>query len=166
MNGPLKRLWELRVEDAMSTDIVTIAAHSTMSEAARRLLQAQVSGAPVVDEQGRCVGVLSGGDFVKRDAQRSEGPEAALEFDPVQGYQVQSEANDLVCNQMSVAVQTIDPHLPLLEAARYMCLQHVHRLIAVDDSHRPIGVVSSLDLSAAVLKIIEEENQGHEPLPR
>ena len=50
--------------DLMSPTVVTIPQDMSLRGAARLLAQADVSGAPVVDAAGRCVGVLSARDFV------------------------------------------------------------------------------------------------------
>jgi predicted transcriptional regulator len=44
----------------------------------------------------------------------------------------------------------------LLHAARIMCDQHIHRLIAVDRIGRPEGIVSSLDVVAALVQAVDE----------
>ena len=47
------------VKDLMSTDIVTVGDAMTTDEVARYLIEHEMSGAPVVDEQGHLVGVVS-----------------------------------------------------------------------------------------------------------
>jgi CBS domain-containing protein len=49
----------------MSRDVVTVPREMSLQQAARVLRRAGVSGAPVVDGQGRCVGVLSAADFLR-----------------------------------------------------------------------------------------------------
>lgn len=68
-NNPLL---ELRACDLMSRDVTTVQAEMPLNEAARRLMKANVRGAPVVDEQGHCVGVLSVSDLARWIATRSE----------------------------------------------------------------------------------------------
>src|SRR5262245_28788033 len=58
-------LLALTAQDVMSREVVTIPRRMSLRDAARLLRQAQVSGAPVVDEQGRCIGVLSAADFLR-----------------------------------------------------------------------------------------------------
>src|SRR5262245_46351255 len=56
----------LTATDLMSRDLVTIPRGMSLRAAAHLLSEAQVSGAPVVDETGRCVGVLSATDFMRQ----------------------------------------------------------------------------------------------------
>jgi len=66
----------LTAEDLMKRDVVTISAEMSLQTAAHLFSQEQISGAPVVDAQGRCIGVLSATDFVRwADA---EGPGAIV----------------------------------------------------------------------------------------
>jgi CBS domain-containing membrane protein len=55
------------VKDAMHTDLVTIAPHVPLTEAARLMVERKVGCLLVVDE-GKLVGVLTEGDFVARFA--------------------------------------------------------------------------------------------------
>src|SRR5262245_46733051 len=55
----------LTAQDVMSREVVTIPQRVSLGDAARLLRRASVSAAPVVDEQGRCVGVLSAADFLR-----------------------------------------------------------------------------------------------------
>src|SRR5438034_1050515 len=59
-----KPLLTLTAADLMSQTVVTVPQEMSLQAAAHLLSQAHVSGAPVVDDRGRCVGVLSATDFV------------------------------------------------------------------------------------------------------
>ncbi len=59
-----KPLFALTAADLMSQSIVMVPAHMTLPAAARLLSQSHITGAPVVDEAGRCIGVLSATDFL------------------------------------------------------------------------------------------------------
>jgi CBS domain-containing protein len=57
---------------------------------------------------------------------------------------------DAVGRYMTTDIVTIGPQTPLPRLARMMLDAHIHRVIVVDDAQRPIGVVSSTDLVAAL----------------
>ena len=59
-----KPLVSLTAEDLMSAPVEVISQEMPLRAAARLLTRAYISGAPVVDAQGRCVGVLSAVDFL------------------------------------------------------------------------------------------------------
>ena len=67
----------LTAGDLMSRDVETIGADLPLRDAAVRLAQLEVHGAPVVDGEGRCVGVLSVTDIARWASRRGE-PNARL----------------------------------------------------------------------------------------
>ena len=164
MNSAIERLLTLRVSDVMNSPVTTVNASSSMAEAARVLAESEITGAPVVDQSGRCVGMLSATDFAMRAFRLAEGGEAfslgwehtlRKEQDDAP-YQIEAIAEDRVNEHMSPAVQTINETASLVNAARVLCREHIHRLIIIDQDERPLGVVSSLDLVAAMVAAIEE----------
>jgi CBS domain-containing protein len=164
MNSAIERLLGLRVSDVMNTPVKTISVNATMAEAAATLAQHEITGAPVVDLQGGCVGILSVTDFALRELrQAGGGARLRLDWEPdvVSGTEhkalrVESYAEDRVGEHMSPAVQTINQTATLINAARVMCREHIHRLVIIDAEERPVGMVSSLDLVAAMVAAVEE----------
>jgi CBS domain-containing protein len=161
----MNRLLSLAVSDVMGREVLTIFAHDTIEQAAAALRSREVSGAPVVDETGRCVGVLTAGDFIRRESLRSSAGGESFrenEFQLTGGehgepLHIDASQSDLVCRYMSRAVQTIRSDALLITAARVMDAEHIHRLIVVDEKGFPVGLVSSMDIVAAVVNSIDEE---------
>ena len=164
MNNAIERLLSRRVADVMNYDVVTISANASMAEAAKKLTQHEISGAPVVDEQGHCVGMLTHADFAHRDSERDARgnlPPHDAEFSvvrdgPDEPFHVEHCPPDTVRHFMSEGVQTIQADALISEAARSMCHGHLHRLVVLDESAHPVGIVSSLDLVAAMMGAIEQ----------
>jgi len=164
MNSAIERLLGLKVKDVMSKQVTTVSAHQTMGEAAGILYKNEITGAPVVDEVRHCVGVGSAADYVRyqaRNAQQSDESfaycghllEPGSEQTPLH---IDPPCSDLVEHYMSSGVQTISAEASLLGAGREMCAAHIHRLPVVDAHDQIIGLVSSLDLTAALIKVFEE----------
>jgi CBS domain-containing protein len=116
----------------------------------------QISGAPVVDEMGECVGVLSATDFMHqlgngaRAACRTMYAVAESVHSPWQLVEMDDLPTDDVSAHMTADPVTVFSGTPIAELARKMTEAHIHRIIVVDGQHRPIGVVSSTDILAAV----------------
>ena len=73
MSTATKRvLAELTANDLMAEDIVLLPEDMPLRQAARLFLRNQIGGAPVVDSQGRCVGVLSSIDFLRMAERRAD----------------------------------------------------------------------------------------------
>jgi len=164
MNSAIERLLSLRVTDVMTESPVQLRAGETMLDAARTLQRHSISGAPVSNDQGQCVGILTAVDFVSHMVTSpAEGAAAGSEVEEVlvqdaagEPYHVETMRRDVVQNFMTEEVRSISKTAPIMEAARAMCESHIHRLVVLDDQNRPSGLVSSIDLVAAMVKAIEE----------
>ena len=58
----------MRISELMTTDVITVGPETPLKEAARRMLEAGVSGLPVTDDDGGLVGIITEADFVKTEA--------------------------------------------------------------------------------------------------
>lgn len=164
MNSAIERLLTLRVSDVMNAPVTTVTESESMASAATTFAKCQITGAPVVDLHGRCVGMLSATDFAMRehrlasnDEQMSGGWQHAIVQDgPDDPIHIETIAEERVSEHMSPAVQTIHDTASLVNAARVMCREHIHRLVIIDEDEHPVGLISSLDLVAAMVAAIEE----------
>jgi CBS domain-containing protein len=150
-----KRLLDLTAADLMSIDVVTIPEPMSLRAAAHRLALAGVTGAPVVDAEGRCVGVLSSMDLVRfldQGLQAARHPRGNVHCycSDWQVADLDLLPEDAVSRYMTSDVVTALPHAGIGELARTMLDAHIHRVIIVDGLGRPIGVISSMDVLAAV----------------
>ncbi len=155
MNSAIERLLGLRVADVMQRDVITVSESDPVAKAAQVLIDAEISGAPVVDVQGRCVGMLSAADFVRQLAIGHEY-EFVVRRHPLAAIEVERKNEDLVASHMTPEVLGIAPEANLVQVARRLCAQHVHRLVVLDPDRRLLGIVSSLDVVAALVAAIEE----------
>jgi CBS-domain-containing membrane protein len=159
MIAPNDRLKTLTVADAMSRGLITISCNSTLSEAADVLCEHQITGAPVVDECGRCVGVISGSDFIHSKAEELDCTSLQHVLNTGRPYGavcIEEVRHDLVRSRMTPYVRTIGENVPLIRAARTMCNDHIHRLIVVDKEARPLGILTSLDMIATFIGVVDE----------
>ena len=122
----------LRVREIMTTEVFTIAASTSIDDAARALSFHRVGGAPVLDH-GRIVGVVSKTDLV--DPRRSSRPGASSVAD--------------VMTRVIYAVREGDP---AMLAVRLMADESIHRIIVVATGGRVAGIVTSLDIVRAVAR--------------
>jgi CBS domain-containing protein len=144
----------LTCRDIMTRDVITVPPELSLSELCRVLSRACISAAPVVDQRGRLLGVVSRND-VLRALSVGRGapglPSSSLHFlglaDTMSGLAEDSEeeAFGQVVDLMTSAVETVAPQTSLRDAARLMSGKRVHRLIVVD-ADRVVGTVTSLDL--------------------
>ena len=156
MQAAIDRLRTLKVSDVMSRGVIPISANQTMGEAAKTFAENEIASAPVVDEVGRCIGMLSAADFMKRDRPQSGDTEPhKLTRDHANDCPSIESPTDMVNCYMTDAVQAVSADESLLQAARMMSAAHIHHLPVLDGS-RPVGVVSTMDIIAALINAVEE----------
>jgi CBS domain-containing protein len=56
----------MRAADIMTTDVITISPDASVKELAKLLSDHGISGVPVVDSDGKLVGIVSEGDLMHR----------------------------------------------------------------------------------------------------
>jgi len=120
----------------MTIDPIVIGVEASLEEAAHMLRAYSITGLPVVDQQGELVGVISQTDLVAAQ----DSPVSRL----VRGQQSGLRVGEL----MTSPAVTVPMTGSLGEAAHLMMDRHVHRLVAIDDSGHPVGVLSSMDFVA------------------
>jgi CBS-domain-containing membrane protein len=124
---------DLLVADVMTIDPVVVGISATIEDAAHVLRANSITGLPVVDDEGVLVGVISQTDLVTA-------------VDSPVGRVIRGNGSGLrVGELMSSPAVTIEMTRPLVEAARMMLDQRIHRLVALDEAGRPVGVLSSMD---------------------
>jgi CBS domain-containing protein len=139
----------MRAMDVMTRDVITVGPRTSVSEIAALLLRRRISGVPVVDTNGKLVGVVSEGDLVRRvetgtDARRSwwldlltESSENAAIYAKSRGR----KAEDV----MTTNVVTAPESTLLRDIAGLMERHRVKRIPIVRDG-RVVGIVSRANL--------------------
>jgi len=145
----------LTAADLMTHDVVMIPKEMSLRSAAHLLAQHNITGAPVVDSKGRCVGVISATDYMRwADEEKPATPGPCASSPCVcsewQVVDLEELPTDAVDTYMTPDPVTVTPATSIVQLARQMLDAHIHRVVVVDQQARPIGVVSSTDILAAV----------------
>lgn len=123
----------IKVEDYMTRRLVTFTPATPLFEAMTKMLDSRVSGAPVVDGDGKLIGVLSEIDFL----------EAMLKG----SYHGQLEGT--VAQVMTRGAQSIEAGTNIYEVAEILLRDRRRRLPVVSDG-RLVGQVSRRDVLRAI----------------
>jgi CBS domain-containing protein len=159
-----KALMDLTAADLMTRNVVMVPKQMSLQAAAHMLAQRQISGAPVVDEHGRCVGVLSVTDLVKwldkgERAARRRDSDPEFVCSDWQMIDVEAMPVDEVCRFMTTDLVTANPETPIGILAQRMLDAHIHRIIVTESEGRPVGIVSSTDVLAAVARSEQQREE-------
>lgn len=138
----------MRLDALMTTDVIAVGPKSSLKEAARRMIEAGVSGLVVTDGTGRLVGVITEADFVKAESQRRAGKRARL-LRWLSPDAELPETERQVEDVMTGDVVTLGPKADHAEAARLMRTANVKRIPIVDNEGNLVGIVSRSDILRA-----------------
>lgn len=127
---------ELVVADVMSVDPIVVEVDAPLEVAEQLMREYGISGLPVVGSDGGVVGVISQSDVIEDGTI----PTAILLRRKPSGLRV----GELMTSPAITVTETT----PLIEAARRMRADHIHRLVVADDAGRPVGVLSASDFVA------------------
>jgi len=121
------------VKKYMSKNVVTLTPEMDLLRAGHVLISHEITGAPVLDEHGKLVGILS-----ERDCMR-----VAIQAD------YHGIPGGIVKDHMSVNPQSVDPGDSILKLAQLFLNGRFHRYPVLDNGHL-VGVISRRDVMRAM----------------
>ncbi|MFF9077539.1 CBS domain-containing protein [Streptomyces sp. NPDC014735] len=146
------------VSDVMTRQVVAVRRNAPFKEVVRAMGQWKVSALPVLEGEGRVVGVVSEADLLPKEEFRDS---AQSLYGQQQRLADIAKAGAVTAEEvMSSPAVTVHPDVTLAQAARIMAVSHVKRLPVVDDEGILKGIVSRGDLLKVFLRSdedIEEE---------
>ncbi|HEY8340980.1 MAG TPA: CBS domain-containing protein [Egibacteraceae bacterium] len=151
---------DLPVTEIMSAPAVTLSPAATIEEAIAVLAEHGFSGAPVVDEDGRLVGLLDDADLIVSEA-RLHGP-TVIEFLgaylplPGEHRRWERELRQSLAQTVEEVMRRDPPWLDtsatLEDVATLIVEQDVSRVPIVDEDRKVVGVVSRGDIVRALAR--------------
>jgi CBS domain-containing protein len=139
----------MKVDDVMTREVVAVAPGASLKEAAHLLVAHRISGLPVVDRDGRVIGVVSERDLLFKERGELGADEALPEpLAAVAAANRRKLEAHVVGEVMTTPAWTIEPQRTVAAAAKLLLDADVHRLPVVAGG-RLVGVVSRADLVRA-----------------
>ena len=145
----------LTASDIMTRDVVTVVPHTSLIYVAKLLAQRHISGAPVLDESGQLVGIVTEADLVRWHDGDTEKQAWWLHM-LAEGFNlnpsfldyVRSE-QDKVRHVMHTEVVTVAPETAVSEIAGLMTQKSIKRVPVLRDG-KLVGIVARSDLVKAL----------------
>jgi len=143
----------MKARDVMVSPAITVAPSSLVREVAKLFLERRISAVPVVDEQGKLIGIVSEGDLMHRteagtERKRSWWLQGLTGDETLAAEYVKAHARK-VADVMTRRVITASPDTPLHEVARLLENNSIKRVPIVKDN-QVVGIVSRANLIQAV----------------
>lgn len=131
----------LKVKDYMTTRLVTFGPKTNVVEAMDAFLKHSISGAPVVDEAGKLIGLLSEVDLMQVIVQDS----------------YYDESIGIVEDYMRSPVDTVEPQLDIYAMAEKFLKEHRRRYPVVSKG-KLLGQISRRDVLRAAEEFLQHKN--------
>lgn len=156
----------ITVKEAMQKDVIKFKDVDTISYVANTLREKKISGAPIVDEDNKIMGIVSEGDIMRLIEVHSPNINLILPapFDlielPVRMRLELDELAEGIAKASAVLVGEImtkdvlkaKEDMSISDAAKLMDKHDVNRLPVVDDEDKLIGIVTRGDIIGALVK--------------
>lgn len=142
----------MKCSEVMKTDIECASVNAPVTEVAGRMRDRNIGFLPVCSEDGTTTGTITDRDLTLRVIADHRNPEATT-----------------VRDVMSQGVVSISAEAALTDAELLMSKHKISRIVVVDDSQRPVGVISLSDvaelengrLASAVLRSVSQREARH-----
>jgi CBS domain-containing protein len=151
-------------KDLMETHVLSVDPEASLLDVHRLFVEEQISGAPVVDERGLLLGVISTTDLMRAvDEERDTAIVDAEYFRDILPYTTPDWATSgeedfqdrlrerRVTDVMTRGLIAVAPGADAAEIARVLREHRIHRVFVVEDQNL-LGVISAFD----VLRVLEE----------
>jgi CBS-domain-containing membrane protein len=147
-------------KDVMTSTVISVEPNATILQAARQMLQHHISGLPVLDHDGGLVGILSEGDFLRRQETSTERRRSRwLEFLMGPGrlaVEYSHSHGSKVAEVMTTDVHTVTEDTSLEEIVELMERYRVKRL-PVMRGKKVVGMVTRSNLMRAMVSLSRAE---------
>lgn len=156
----------ITVEDAMEKNVVVLKAEDKISDVAEILRRNKISGAPVVNDDQKVVGMVSEGDIMRLIEVHSPkinlimpAPLDLIELPLRMKHEYDEMAKGLkkaatvnIGEIMTKKVFSISRDASISDAAEMMDSKDVNRLPVVDEEGKLVGIITRGDIIGAMVK--------------
>ena len=153
----------MNAADVMVTNVITVGLDACLQDVAHLLLTNRISAVPVVDSNGKVVGIVSEGDLMRR-AEAGTGRRRSWWLSLLTGKeglaaQYVKEHSRKVADVMTRDVITATPDTPLQDIANVLEKNSIKRVPIIEDG-KMVGLVSRANLLQALASLRKQIEGG------
>ena len=163
----MKKILELTAKDIMTSPVLMVNEKMSVEEVSNFLTNHMISGAPVTNDQGRPIGVVTLSDIVRNEPRREhiiedkiasdfilKAWEAQMSPDEMRGYHLEEGETLLVRDILTPFIFRVNENTTVQEIIEVMLSGRIHRIF-VTRNNEIIGVVTTLDILKTLLSTNE-----------
>ena len=154
------KIKERTAADVMIKDLETLSPSAKLSDALQMMVENHVTGLPIVDRAGHCVGIVSAADILAYEQEHTDEAEDgsiddAQFFDHERGrwetvrasaFALEHFGHVSVREIMSANVVSVFSDASVSEVAQRMIEENVHRVMVVDRDQYLLGSISAIHI--------------------
>jgi CBS-domain-containing membrane protein len=148
----------LTAGDVMTRDVITVKQETTIRELAELFARHRISSAPVVDDNGTMIGIVTETDLIEQDKSLHIPTVISLfdwviylESDKKFEKELKKMTGQTVGDVYSREVETVAPSTPISDVADIMSSRKIHA-IPVVEGHKVVGIVARIDLIRTMIR--------------
>lgn len=137
----------------MTQDVLCVRENVSIEALSALFLTRGISGAPVVDERGRAIGVVSKTDLVREQYENGQALPESAAGEPSgdgaclsDGLQAMEVSRGTVADIMTPVALTLYAHSQLSRAAALMACERMHRVPVVSEEGKVVGILTAMDV--------------------
>lgn len=140
------------VGERMSKNLITVTRNTGVDDALRLMRDKNIRRLPVVDNQGKLIGIVSDKDLYLA----SPSPATSLDIFEMRYLLARLGVEKI----MSSPVITVQPDTPLEEAARIMADRKIGGLPVLDEHDNLVGIITESDLFKIFVELLGARSHG------
>ncbi len=153
-------MYDYKAKDIMTKNVICVKPDMRINELNKVFIRDRINGAPVVDENGDLIGVVSKSDIVNYDLKKGMHASSMSDYYNSTGLEPQQMTDDFITDTLTFTDATVkdimkpnvitgQPDDSIQDLSREMYDKKIHRLVIVE-GNKVAGIVSTLD----ILKIV------------
>ena len=149
---------ERLVKDIMVKEVITIQEDASVEELSELLIKNKISGVPVIDSDGKLVGIATEGDLIIKDSdlhfpQYFKLLDSIIYLESLNKFKknLKKFLGTKVGDVMTAKIRTVKEETPVSEAANMMIKYNLNRVPVLDSKDEMSGIVTRADIVKSMI---------------
>ena len=146
------------VKDIMVKEVITIQKDASVEELSELLIKNKISGVPVIDSEGKLVGIATEGDLIIKDSDLHfpryfKLLDSIIYLESLNKFKknLKKFLGTKVKDVMTAEIKTVKEETPISEAANIMIKYNINRVPVLDSKDELVGIVTRADIVGSMI---------------
>ncbi len=146
---------ELLARDIMTRKVITINKDAAVGELAELLIKNKICGVPVVDSNGKLVGMATEADIIVKESNLPFPLSFSFAF--LESYESYTKTTKdylktRIEDIMTRKIKIVNEDMPVSKVVNMMINNNINRLPVLDKSNKLVGIITREDIIASMIK--------------